>query len=482
MAGEETAEVLTMFGVDGKTGALAKLAIDAAVEHVRGNLSRPLVDELAEIHGGPINFAPNADVNAWAMEEVGWGLVFPAAVDADAKARRAEIVEAMSPLLELRRSEVGERFKVLDWAKTESREQFLGKYDQPTGPIDPDKVPYHQLVIAGPDAITFDQQFSLDVPASVGRLWFDELDSDDPAVRKIGLDALDRYARMVRDLETTKQYPRERVMRFLGTANGDPATASSSSRLVPKLGTVKAKDWTVDAPSIGAGAATRAAFAAHFGGDKTPAILFTASHGIDFGAGDENQRRWQGAPICQEWDWFDGAPSRDHLFTAEDVSADANVAGMIAFLFACHGAGTPVDNQFGKVLGHPATLAKKPFVAALPNRLLSHEKGPALAVLGHVERAFESSFLLDGVDQLSHYQSTLRGLAKGQRVGHAMENFSQRFSDLATILVREINRMDAGVPTKAAIARVVALWTVAHDARNYILLGDPAARIPPINA
>jgi hypothetical protein len=479
MAGEDETSGLTMFGVDGDTGALATLTPEEALALARAGITQPLVDELKDIHQGQFHYAPSSDVNAWAMEEVGWGIVVPVAVDEIAKKRRAEILEALAPLITLRQSESGDRYKLLEWMKDESREDFLHRYGQGPGAIDTDNVPYHQLLVAAPDVLTFDQQFSLDVPASVGRLWFDELDSADDKVRQRGLDALERYAKFVVGLENgSKAYPRDRVMRFLGTANGDHATDLSSTRLVPRLASVKAKNWTVDAPLIGDGA-NRDGFAAHLGGDKTPAILFTASHGVDYRAGDDRQRKWQGAPVCQEWDGVDGgAPSRDALFTAEDVSATANVEGMIAFLFACHGAGTPVDNQFKKAGPHPAKLADKPFIAALPSRLLSHEKGPALAVIGHVERAFPSSFLLDGVEQLGHYQSMFRGLAKGQRVGHAMENFGQRFSDLSTILLRTINQIDNGLMSKQMIDRAVALWTVVHDARNYILLGDPAARIP----
>ena len=82
-------------------------------------------------------------------------------------------------------------------------------------------------------------------------------------------------------------------------------------------------------------------------------------------------------------------PKPSHYLTAADLDDDARVHGLIAFLFACYGAGTPAADHFlADRSKAPVPIALAPFVAALPQRLLSHPGGGALAVIGHVERAW----------------------------------------------------------------------------------------------
>ena len=78
------------------------------------------------------------------------------------------------------------------------------------------------------------------------------------------------------------------------------------------------------------------------------------------------------------------------MLAAADVADDANVSGLVALLFACFGNGTPDADQFLMDLsqaGKAPPLAAEPFVAALPRRLLS-PNGSALAVIGHIDRAW----------------------------------------------------------------------------------------------
>src|SRR5262249_61062252 len=96
----------------------------------------------------------------------------------------------------------------------------------------------------------------------------------------------------------------------------------------------------------------------------------------------------RGAVRALDWAGF-GQVSPAHSVTAGEVEDGASVGGLVAFLFACYGAGTPRTDAFLTERGRgPVEVAPTPFIAALPQRLLSHPGGPALAVVGHVERAW----------------------------------------------------------------------------------------------
>ena len=104
--------------------------------------------------------------------------------------------------------------------------------------------------------------------------------------------------------------------------------------------------------------------------------------------------------------------------SADDIGSDARLLGLIAFHFACFGAGTPALDDFAHLQNATTrdTIAPHPFVARLPQRLLSNAKGGALAVIGHIERAWGCSFYGGGRlgRQLQTFQSTLTRLLDGQ--------------------------------------------------------------------
>lgn len=119
-------------------------------------------------------------------------------------------------------------------------------------------------------------------------------------------------------------------------------------------------------------------------------------------------------------------------------------------------------------------LAPSPLVARLPQRLLGHPRGTALAVVGHVDRVWSSSFRRGAEAQTRAFQASLRRLAAGYPVGAAVASFRHRHAQLATDLVRANDR-DGDDP--AARQRLVELWTAHNDSRNYVVLGDPAVRV-----
>jgi len=149
---------------------------------------------------------------------------------------------------------------------------------------------------------------------------------------------------------------------------------------------------------------------------------------------------------------------------------------MIAFFFACYGAGTPRYDEFThqafKEKGQ--TIAETPFVAALPKALLSAPRG-ALAVIGHVERAWALSFMSDAqAGALPVFESLVQSLLTGLPVGAAMEYFNVRYAALSTELTVAYDAKEGLPPSDREMAQ---LWTNNNDARGYIVLGDPAVRL-----
>ncbi len=419
------------------------------------------------------------------LSDAGWAVIF-SAKDPTTPA----IKVALKELLDLRKTQAGDRFKIYDgpngYRPGETKAKFCERLKVGDGPADPEQMPYYVLIVGSPEDIPYRFQYQLDVMRGVGRIYFETLQE------------YANYAHSVVMAETGKvKLPRRAA--FFGVANpDDKATQLSSKYLVTPMyekmkklqpftkwvgdGAQRTKldlDWQFEA-YLG-DAAQKAQLAQLLGGAQTPALLFTASHGIEFPLNDSRQVKQQGAFLCQNWPGptaWRGEIKQDFYFAGDDVAAEANLLGLIAFHFACFGAGTPKLDEFAKQAGKPsrATIAPKNFLAGLPTRLLGHPKGGALAVIGHVERAWGYSFLSPGAGaQNGAFESTLRLLLSGDPVGWTTESFNLRYADLASTLTEAIENLEYGEPNPYDIA---GLWTSHNDARSYVVLGDPAVRIP----
>jgi hypothetical protein len=126
--------------------------------------------------------------------------------------------------------------------------------------------------------------------------------------------------------------------------------------------------------------------------DRRAALLFTASHGLEYGQPTEAQYASQGALLFQEWSGPFTTPTPDHYLAADQLSDDTSLAGTVAFCFACYSAGTPLKEDWvlPTWFRRPARLADTPFVARLPQKLLAYG---LLSFVGHVSRAWDYSFL-----------------------------------------------------------------------------------------
>jgi hypothetical protein len=299
-----------------------------------------------------------------------------------------------------------------------------------------------------------------------------------------------KYAKAVVEYETASAVPNGREAIFWGTRHdADLATQLSADNLVqplfaglPAAGTAAAappiaKKFKYRSRCILGDEATKANLleVLHSRTQPPPSVLFTASHGIGgWPKGDARQKPAQGALLCQDWLGF-GKIKPAHYLTAAEVEADARVQGVVAFVFACYGAGTPRYDPYLKDLtGGPEEVADAPFVSALAQRLLS---GGALAVIGHIERAWGYSIQPPGVGaQLLPFRNLLGRVMAGEPVGHSTMDFSQRF---ATHSVELLTQLDPSLPgtRKPTDEALTWTWVKRNDAQNYVVLGDPAVRL-----
>ena len=255
----------------------------------------------------------------------------------------------------------------------------------------------------------------------------------------------------------------------------------SSGRWRGRLRATRALDAQI---KLTLGAEAKKAAVCPFLTTKTPDVLFWASHGLGYREIKPDQELYQGSLVCQDWPgplkWKKQAIPKEFRVSADDVTDDANVAGLIAFFFACYSAGTPRYDEFAhRGSGPPQERARAPFVARLPRRLLAHPGGGALAVIGHVDRAWSDSFsYADAGPQIGHFEDALTMILTGHRLGSALEFFSDRYCHLAVALASFLTKLRDGYqPTKEELLKLVRLWTAHNDARNYVVLGDPAVRL-----
>lgn len=380
------------------------------------------------------------------LSRAGWGLVF-AADDRKAPAIRS----ALEPLLTHRRQQVTRRRRALF---TEYEISFTGDRNgewrlitSSGREVEPGSLPYYLLLIGSPEKIPYGFQHQLSLHHGVGRLSF-------AAVADYRHYALSVVAAERKGIG-------RRTAAFFGPENsGDPLSERSCRGLVAPLASEVAHrgQWQVE--SILGKGASKDRLTSLLGGRDTPGILFTAGHGVA-SPEREDYRDKQGALVCSGWRGPGYGERPGDCFGASDIPEDADLQGLISINFACFSAGTPEGNEL-----FPSP-SRQPFVARLPQKLLSHRAGGAFAFLGLADVSWDASSLKDS---LAH---SLDRLMAGYPVGAATEPITARQAQLAVRLAD----MRSG-KERIDIQSLCDTWKSWGDARAFTLLGDPAVRVP----
>jgi hypothetical protein len=425
------------------------------------------------------------------LTQAGWGIIF--ASDAD-----PAIKTQLQPLIDLRQRQVQDPhlFKIyngpsnggiLPGQTADSWAQQRGV--SLTAPVDPYQggVPFYLLIVGSPGRIPFEFQALLKMQWAVGRLAFDDIGD------------YGRYAQAIVQYEDPACRPMQRKNAAVWVTRnyGDIATAMLSGAVC--------QDFLSQANALG----SRPGFTLDaFANEKAtkpqlieilrgnlpggpPAVLFTGSHGCDYSGSDPAiQRRYQGALATQEW--MPGTPaSTTNQFCGDDVPVDAKLQGAIAFLFACYSAGCPtIDSYYRNQDGSSISIAPAPMISNLAQALL---RQGTLAVIGHVDLAFPYAFQdVNGTPQMQAVRTPLELLLRGKRAGLAADSLSILWSSLsaqlglalgttpATTSATSTPGSGAAQPSQppSAVSPAISRLTIARDdARNYILLGDPAVRL-----
>lgn len=521
----QNSKILTPLGLwqeDGKP--LLEIDARAAAELAKGKLSQESKEQIglykAKRQSQVAHLGVVADIKAAELDQARWAVVINAFED-------AALIEAVWPLIEHRMRQMkltpppvsfqpGEDAKtwharhteggtqnlkdhwgkippVMIYRPDERHGQWLGRHGVAAGPVDPRRgVPYYLLLLGRPGPladgdnkqIPMNFQYLLDIFWGVGRLCF----TDDQGNHRI--DDYKAYTERLITFELAqdaRERLRKEVVYFSTRHDADIATIRSANELAlpltrwhenpentpAKLGYTMRSFIEREATKDTLGKVLNVS-----GGDKPPAILFTAGHGLGLPLSDPKLVMHQGALITQ--DWGGGTVKPEHWFAGEDLGS-ARVDGMFAFLFACYGLGCPDLDEFIFTSGtgveeERPRVANFPLIAQLPQRLLANG---ALGVLGHVDRAWTFSF--SGTEpkvtaQSQPFEDVLGRLLKGKRAGDATDQFNTIQGDRAMTLTEELENIKFG--KQVDDFELAKLWMARNDARNYALLGDPAARLP----
>lgn len=409
-----------------------------------------------------------------------WGVIAPKGSEGD------RLLECIAPLIRWReemqgapvhpyRAPVGmDTEAAARWKRRELRNEAVDESDRPR----------YLLLLGDMDGLSLELQQVLSTDAFVGRLTFPT---------KEGYEA---YCAKVLRWEANQTQTRPRVL-FYTARDGTRATEIAYDVLMePGFETLRERQ-PKDFPDAElreiideSGASTEQWL--NCVAEPGPSVMLSLSHGLGSGwKSSEQQRALQGALVL---------PDKRRVLTGAELVSRPFLPGGIWFCLACYSAGTPgrssyepwlqqlqsVDLDAARVLaaGVPKE-GEPPFTAALPQAVLANPEGP-LAFIGHVDLAWTSTLSDQGNLAHSRFLGVLRTLMEGRRAGNALHTllrfFSEGLVELTALYKQEERARITGRESTVNPLVRAGLWLQCQDFSNYVLLGDPAVRLPGVAA
>lgn len=406
-----------------------------------------------------------------------WGVIAPAGGDGD------RLLDAIAPLVEHRRRQQGpvRVYRVPAQMTVDESVRWKKRVYRTGADLDGD-LPRYQLILGDLDQVPLAVQQVQASDGFVGRIAFDDLD---------GYRA---YAAKVVRWEDRPAPVTEAHAILHAVRDGTSATRLGVQALIAPgaellrarriAGDVRYGELRVTGSERPAPDELWAAAAI-----DRPGVLLSLGHGagVPRSGGASRQRREQGALS------FGGAG----LLTGADLAGRGFLPGGVWLAVACFAAGTPDTSAYrhwldalrraghvGSEAGHVLdTLAHdRPFVAALPRAALADPDGP-LAFVGHIDLAWAYSFFdLDDRPRRrpARIAGVIQALLNGHRAGVAVRRLMHWFAEVNTELTAldDARARTGGAPDDPERVRRGHLWMLRQDLAGYVLLGDPAIRLP----
>lgn len=443
---------------------------------LRDGLSEGALDRAANPGGlvRPTHLYDEDRVNDLAAQR--WALIVPTGD------RGRQLQDYIAPLIVFRTEQQKAKPMVFEVGPTDPPEILHKLIFDGTIPVR--QRPRYLLILGDLDEVSVETQLSLSASASVGRLCFPSAEGYRGYADKV-----------VRWESSTQPLRKARALFYSVQDPDDYALESGYNDLVKPLWEAarNPQEPTYVASSVenlgppGLGPDKSVSTLLQAATADNPTLLFSLSHGIGALGSAEEQRRRQGALSLASAGVLDAAKLANRSF----------LPGGIWFLFACFGAGTPrvslytpwikelvAAGMFGDIDtgALSATLAcERPFVAALPQAVLANPDGP-LAVVGHVDLAWGWSYREEGPNPISRsarFENALRYVGRGDRVGIGVSALQRPRRVAADLMLKLAHREAEGatldIPQRLQRGNA---WMTWHDLGSWILLGDPAARLP----
>lgn len=424
-----------------------------------------------------------------ALDAQRWGII--------AAPGAGPLIEKLAPLLALRREQQGAEvhlYEVPACQDERAAAEWLDLvYLDPE--IEESERPRYLLLVGNFDGVSLELQQALEQHAFVGRLCFSAPD---------GRPVLEAYGAYADKVCRAERGPRcePRALTYLARDGSEACRLADAGLVSPFLET--ARKWRdrgliagLDVLSGESPEPEELLLAAR---DGASSLLFTVAHGAGAPAAGwrsfAEQRSRQGVLLLP--------PPRPRaprkVISPAAVETGPFLPGGVWFCFSCFGAGTPARSDYhpwlsllarknqtggdiGMVLASLAMTPHPPFVAALPQAALANPDGP-LAVFGHVDLAFSYSF--GGNERgrsrrAAKFATALEQLVRGRRAGVAldalMRDFREVNNDLAKLQQRR-QQSPAGAQEDPDGVLCASLFMLRNDLKNFMLLGDPAVRLP----